>query len=65
MQDEAGVVEDEQRGGPDSAPVPGLKWELSFQMWTNQMQDMLNSKKGDNAFRQKDFTTTIDFYSQV
>lgn len=39
--------------------------QLSFQMWTNQMQDMLNSKKGDNAFRQKDFTTTIDFYSQV
>jgi len=40
--------------------------QLSFQMWTNQMQDTLNSKKkGDNAFRQKDFTTAIDCYSQV
>jgi hypothetical protein len=30
------------------------------------MQDTLNSKKkGDNAFRQKDFTTAIDCYSQV
>ncbi|XP_035818946.1 protein kinase APK1B isoform X2 [Zea mays] len=35
------------------------------EMWTNQMQDTLNSKKkGDNAFRQKDFTTAIDCYSQ-
>jgi hypothetical protein len=40
--------------------------QLSFQMWTNQMQDTLNlKKKGDNAFRQKDFTTAIDCYSQV
>ncbi|AQK47400.1 BR-signaling kinase 3 [Zea mays] len=44
----------------------GTANELSFQMWTNQMQDTLNSKKkGDNAFRQKDFTTAIDCYSQV
>ncbi|WVZ87749.1 hypothetical protein U9M48_034339, partial [Paspalum notatum var. saurae] len=43
----------------------GTANELSFQMWTNQMQDTLNSKKkGDNAFRQKDFTTAIDYYSQ-
>ncbi|TVU16676.1 hypothetical protein EJB05_40251 [Eragrostis curvula] len=43
----------------------GTANELSFQMWTNQMQDTLNSKKkGDNAFRQKDFTTAIDSYSQ-
>ncbi|GJN01275.1 hypothetical protein PR202_ga18528 [Eleusine coracana subsp. coracana] len=43
----------------------GTANELSFQMWTNQMQDTLNSKKkGDNAFRQKDFTTAIDCYSQ-
>ncbi|CAN6230101.1 unnamed protein product [Urochloa humidicola] len=43
----------------------GTANELSFQMWTNQMQDTLNSKKkGDTAFRQKDFTTAIDCYSQ-
>jgi hypothetical protein len=30
------------------------------------MQDTLNSKKkGDNAFRQKDFSSAIDCYSQV
>jgi BR-signaling kinase len=30
------------------------------------MQDTLTSKKkGDSAFRQKDFTTAIDCYSQV
>ncbi|TXG58727.1 hypothetical protein EZV62_016556 [Acer yangbiense] len=39
--------------------------QLSFQMWTNQMQDTLNSKKhGDTAFRAKDFTTAIDCYTQ-
>ncbi|KAK1686740.1 hypothetical protein QYE76_047588 [Lolium multiflorum] len=43
----------------------GTANELSFQMWTNQMQDTLTSKKkGDSAFRQKDFTTAIDCYSQ-
>ncbi|KAJ4802531.1 kinase with tetratricopeptide repeat domain-containing protein [Rhynchospora pubera] len=43
----------------------GTANELSFQMWTNQMQETLNSKKkGDNAFRQKDFTTAVDCYSQ-
>ncbi|KQJ85379.1 probable serine/threonine-protein kinase BSK3 [Brachypodium distachyon] len=43
----------------------GTANELSFQMWTNQMQDTLTSKKkGDNAFRQKDFTAAIDCYSQ-
>lgn len=40
--------------------------QLSFQMWTNQMQDTLNSKKkGDSAFRHKDFRAAIDCYSQV
>ncbi|KAF3796251.1 putative serine/threonine-protein kinase [Nymphaea thermarum] len=39
--------------------------ELSFQMWTNQMQETLNSKKqGDAAFRHKDFATAIECYSQ-
>ena len=40
--------------------------QLSFQMWTNQMQDTLNSKKhGDTAFRAKDFASAIDCYTQV
>lgn len=40
--------------------------QLSFQMWTNQMQETLNSKKhGDTAFRAKDFGTAIDCYTQV
>ncbi|TKY60622.1 serine/threonine-protein kinase [Spatholobus suberectus] len=42
----------------------GAATELSFQMWTNQMQETLNSKKkGDAAFRHKDFTTAIDSYT--
>lgn len=40
--------------------------QLSFQMWTNQMQESLNSKKqGDAAFRAKDFTAAIDCYTEV
>lgn len=40
--------------------------QLSFQVWTKQMQDMLNSRKrGDMAFREKDFRTAIDCYTQV
>ncbi|KAK9103610.1 hypothetical protein Sjap_020864 [Stephania japonica] len=43
----------------------GTTNELSFQMWTSQMQDTLNSKKkGDVAFRYKDFTSAIECYSQ-
>ncbi|XP_043698579.1 serine/threonine-protein kinase BSK5-like [Telopea speciosissima] len=43
----------------------GVANELSFQMWTNQMQEMLNSKKqGDSAFRAKDFVTAIDCYNR-
>lgn len=43
----------------------GTTNELSFQMWTNQMQETLNSKKkGDTAFRHKDFSAAIDCYSQ-
>ncbi|KAF8403018.1 hypothetical protein HHK36_011113 [Tetracentron sinense] len=43
----------------------GIVNEISFQMWTNQMQETLNSKKhGDNAFRAKDFATAIDCYTQ-
>ncbi|XP_039130616.1 probable serine/threonine-protein kinase BSK3 [Dioscorea cayenensis subsp. rotundata] len=43
----------------------GTANELSFQMWTDQMQETLNSKKkGDNAFRHKDFNTAIECYTQ-
>lgn len=45
---------------------PSLALQLSFQMWTNQIQETLNAKKrGDAAFRARDFTTTIDCYTQV
>ncbi|VFQ79897.1 unnamed protein product [Cuscuta campestris] len=43
----------------------GIANELSFQVWTDQMQGNLNFKKqGDSAFRAKDFETTIDGYTQ-
>lgn len=39
--------------------------ELSFQEWTQQMRDMLEARKrGDLAFRDKDFKAAIDYYSQ-
>uniref|UniRef100_A0A6N2JXL1 non-specific serine/threonine protein kinase n=1 Tax=Salix viminalis TaxID=40686 RepID=A0A6N2JXL1_SALVM len=39
--------------------------ELSFQAWTSQMKETLNSKdKGDIAFRHKDFRDATEFYSQ-
>lgn len=39
--------------------------ELSFQEWTQQMRDVLEARKrGDLAFRDKDFKTAIDCYSQ-
>lgn len=35
-------------------------------MWTNQIQETLNSKKhGDTAFRAKDFATAIESYTEV
>ncbi|CAM6094119.1 unnamed protein product [Calypogeia fissa] len=43
----------------------GTDNELSFQVWTKQMQEMLNSRKrGDHAFRDKDFRVAIDCYTQ-
>ncbi|KAL2476934.1 putative serine/threonine-protein kinase [Forsythia ovata] len=40
--------------------------ELSFQEWTQQMRDVLEARKrGDYAFRDKDFKAAIDSYSQV
>ncbi|GER53080.1 protein kinase protein with tetratricopeptiderepeat domain [Striga asiatica] len=44
----------------------GATTELSFQMWTNHMQDTLNSeKKGDLVFGHKDFRVAIDCYTQL
>ncbi|XP_065631482.1 serine/threonine-protein kinase BSK5-like [Quercus suber] len=44
----------------------GVANELSFQMWTNQIQETLNSKKrGDAAFRSKDFANALSYYTQV
>ncbi|KAJ8533581.1 hypothetical protein K7X08_006905 [Anisodus acutangulus] len=44
----------------------GAENELSFQEWTQQVQDMLNTKKfGDIAFRDKDFKSAIDCYSKL
>ncbi|KAL0410842.1 UNVERIFIED_CONTAM: Serine/threonine-protein kinase BSK2 [Sesamum latifolium] len=44
----------------------GAENELSFQEWTQQVQDMLNTKKfGDIAFRDKDFKSAIDYYSKL
>ncbi|XP_073001347.1 serine/threonine-protein kinase BSK2-like isoform X1 [Typha latifolia] len=44
----------------------GADNELSFQEWTQQVQDILNTKKyGDIAFRDKDFETAIDYYSKM
>lgn len=40
--------------------------KLSFQEWTQQVQDMLNTKKfGDISFRDKDFKNAIENYSKV
>ncbi|RCV44004.1 hypothetical protein SETIT_9G339200v2 [Setaria italica] len=39
--------------------------ELSFQEWTQQMRDMLDARKrGDFAFKDKDFKAAIDCYTQ-
>ena len=43
-----------------------LQMQLSFQVWTDQIQETLNAKKqGDAAFKGKDFVTTIECYTQV
>ncbi|KHG02751.1 hypothetical protein F383_24199 [Gossypium arboreum] len=42
----------------------GTANELSFQMWTDKIQETLNSKKsGDTAFRAKDFGIAIECYT--
>ncbi|CAF2069501.1 BnaC01g10520D [Brassica napus] len=44
----------------------GKENELSFQEWTQPVQEMLNIKKlGDVAFRDKDFKNAIECYSEL
>ncbi|KAF9685509.1 hypothetical protein SADUNF_Sadunf03G0062000 [Salix dunnii] len=44
----------------------GAENELSFQEWTQQVQDILNTKKfGDVAFRDSDFKNAIEYYSKL
>lgn len=41
-------------------------FQLSFQEWTQQIRDMLEARKrGDLAFRDTDFKTAIECYSEV
>ncbi|KAI6675168.1 hypothetical protein NL676_003074 [Syzygium grande] len=43
----------------------GIGTELSFQMWTNQLREILNSKtRGDAFFKAKEFAAAIDCYTQ-
>ncbi|XP_073147932.1 serine/threonine-protein kinase BSK5-like [Henckelia pumila] len=43
----------------------GVSSELSFQMWTSQLQECLNCRKrGDATFREKDFKTAISCYTK-
>ncbi|CAH1432496.1 unnamed protein product [Lactuca virosa] len=42
----------------------GATNELSFQMWTSELQEALNGRKhADTAFRTKDFNTAIESYT--
>ncbi|XP_047983951.1 serine/threonine-protein kinase BSK2-like [Salvia hispanica] len=44
----------------------GADNELSFQEWTQQVQDMINTKKfGDIAFKDKDFKNAVEYYSKL
>ncbi|CAN4098783.1 unnamed protein product [Withania somnifera] len=50
----------------DLTAIHEMLEKLSFQMWANQIQETLNTRKsGDSAFRDKDFTTAIKCYSQA
>jgi len=43
-----------------------LATQLSFQIWTDQIQETMISKKhGDSAFHAGEFSKAIDFYTQV
>ncbi|KAK2969532.1 hypothetical protein RJ640_029825 [Escallonia rubra] len=44
----------------------GAEMELSFQEWTPQVQQIINTKKfGDLAFRDRDFKSAIEYYSKL
>ncbi|KAK3003454.1 hypothetical protein RJ639_018155, partial [Escallonia herrerae] len=44
----------------------GAEIELSFQEWTPQVQQIINTKKfGDLAFRDKNFKSAIEYYSKL
>ena len=50
----------------DKDEISVYSFQLSFQVWTSQIQETLNCKKrGDAAFRVKDFATAIECYTQV
>lgn len=43
----------------------GIANEISFQMWTTQIQETLNCRKlGDVAFRSRDFATALAYYTE-
>uniref|UniRef100_M4DUZ7 Serine/threonine-protein kinase BSK n=1 Tax=Brassica campestris TaxID=3711 RepID=M4DUZ7_BRACM len=49
----------------DLTAIHEILEKLSFQVWTDQLQETLNAKKqGDAAFKGKDFVTTIECYTQ-
>ncbi|CAN6711050.1 unnamed protein product [Malus baccata var. baccata] len=57
-----------QLSNDDGTDLPNsyVPLQLLFQMWTDQMQESLESKKkGDSAFKHKDFRTSIKCYSQI
>lgn len=40
--------------------------ELSFQQWSQQIKDVWNTRQqGDSAFRNKDFQSSIEKYTQA
>ncbi|KAJ6347834.1 hypothetical protein OIU76_004347 [Salix suchowensis] len=42
------------------------KWQKTMKKWTQQVQDILNTKKfGDIAFRDSDFKNAIEYYSKL
>ncbi|PWA64897.1 protein kinase protein with tetratricopeptide repeat domain-containing protein [Artemisia annua] len=58
------IKEPEQATQISNLGDEGVTDELSFQMWSSQLQDTLNGKKqGGNAFRAKDFATAIECYT--
>ena len=45
---------------------PSFATQISFQVWTDQIQETIKSKKqGDSAFHARDFSKAIECYTQV